>query len=117
MKRKNKGHGGKKASQTKLNNKKMSQLAKQGKLKKKKKSSEDTTEATEVKDTLYFKKVVETPDHSMEEDLSEEDLDFFSTPGKDASFISTAHTRLVSEVGMIFVLLGSGVALITKNGH
>ena len=75
-----------KTSQSKLANKKLNRLAKQGKLKKKKKKDKE--------------KVVEREDKQhqeteVEEELATEDVEYYSTPSGENSFVQTAQKKQV----------------------
>ncbi|XP_060069533.1 nucleolar complex protein 3 homolog [Ylistrum balloti] len=80
--------GGKKASTTKLNNKLTTRLARQGKLKKNKKAKRHPDED---KENPAAQKVKESHQvDSYQSELSEEDVDYFSTPGMNTSFVKSS---------------------------
>ena len=100
QKKKSKGRGSNKKkapkiSQTKLANKRASKLAKQGKLKREKKKSSYLSRSGPS--VVAEKDVIEDVEAEEEErqrnELSEEDIEFYSTPVQDTSFIKHAKSR------------------------
>ncbi|XP_078310966.1 nucleolar complex protein 3 homolog [Crassostrea virginica] len=88
---------GYKASSVKLSNKRTSKLAKQGKLKpKKKRKGWEGNQQDEVRNQHHMNGRGEA-DSEGESDLSEQDLEFFGTPGTSSSFISGAKVGSLSS--------------------
>lgn len=75
-----------KTSQSKLANKKINRLAKQGKLNKKKRR--DKEKPVEREDKQH-------QEAEVEEQLATEDVEYYSTPSGENSFVQTAQKRSV----------------------
>ncbi|OWF43118.1 nucleolar complex protein 3 homolog [Mizuhopecten yessoensis] len=79
---------GKKASVTKLNNKLTTRLARQGKLKKKKPKKREHHDEENSASERMVQESRQQDSHQSE--LSEEDVDYFSTPGMNQSFVKSS---------------------------